>query len=233
MCYSAEVSFGSSVALISVGGWCLRTAYHKVRWIWPLAIVPCFFAVQQAAEGFVWIGLENNANELVKYSASIYLFFALAFWPIWFCIALWLMETDKKRRTFLAVWAWLSTAWFFAVFVPAVSQLYEEQGIAQVRQEHHSVRYEYPDQGGVWPDPIGRWTQRILYIATVSIPALISRARPFILIPMSIAVVSAFVTALLFDHAFTSVWCLWSALASLLLSVAISKAATESPTSGF
>jgi hypothetical protein len=111
--------------------------------------------------------LENKANGLVKVSAAIYLFFALAFWPTWFCIAAWLMEADRKRHSFFAIWALLSTAWFNLVFMPAVSQLNKEQSIAQIREEHHSV------------------------------------------------------------------WCLWAALASLLLSFAISKATAESSSASF
>src|SRR5262249_52495325 len=104
MCFSAEVSFGSAATLIAAGAWCLRTAYRRAPWFWPLAIVPCLFGVQQASEGLVWMGLHRRADGLVQVAAGVYLFFALAFWPTWFSVAASAMESKPGRRRFLALW---------------------------------------------------------------------------------------------------------------------------------
>lgn len=225
MCISAEVSFGSAAALISAGAWCLRTAARRARWLWPLAVVPCLFGVQQAFEGFVWVGLHQQAAGLVEISAGVYLFFALAFWPTWFCVAAVLMESEPRRRRFLAVWAVLSTGWLIFVFLPVLGDF----GPPHARVLHHSIRCDYSDAGGWCQDPLGRWGQRLLYGLTVTVPVLTSSASRLMRLPLGLSLFSAIVAACLFDYAFTSVWCLWSAFVSFWLIRVISTAPKEPP----
>ena len=225
MCFSAEVSFGSAAVLISAGAWCLRSATRRALWIWPFALVPCLFGVQQASEGLVWVGLHRQAAGLVQVSAGVYLFFALAFWPTWFSVAATLIESHPVRRRFLAVWAASSTGWFFVIFLPLVGEF----GPPTVREVHHSIRYEYADTGGRWQEPLELWVQRLLYILTAGVPLVTTSARKLLLIPLGSSLLSAVVAACLFDHAFTSVWCLWSAVASAGLVYAVAIAPEKPP----
>lgn len=225
MCFSAEVSFGSALVLISAGAWCMRTAIRRAPWLRPLAIVPCLFGVQQASEGLVWVGLHHNATGLVEISAGVFLFFALAFWPIWFSVAMFLIESEPRRRKFLLVWAMLSTAWLVVIFLPLLG----EYAPPHAEVVHHSIHYKYADLGGRWQSPLGLWVQRLLYILTVTVPVFTSSAKRLMLPPLGLSILSAIVTVCLFDYAFTSVWCLWSALVSLWLIHAISTAPKEPP----
>jgi hypothetical protein len=218
MCFSAETSFGSAATLIAAGAWCVRTANRRAPWFRPLAVVPCLFGAQQVAEGLVWVGLHRRAPGLVQVSAGVYLFFALAFWPTWFSVAALLIEPEPGRRRFLAVWAALSTAWFVVVFLPLLGDF----GPPGAREVNHSIRYDYADAGGRWQEPLGRWAQRLLYCLTSAVPLLATSARRLLLVPVGSSVLSAAVAACLFDYAFTSVWCLWSAVASLALMHAVS-----------
>lgn len=188
-------------------------------------MVPCLFGIQQASEGLVWVGLDRQAARLVQVSAGVYLFFALAFWPTWFSVAASLIEPEPGRRRFLAVWAALSTMWFLVVFLPLLGEF----GPPTAREVHHSIRYEYADAGGRWQEPLGRWVQRLLYFLTAAVPLLTTSARRLLLIPVGLSVLSAVVAACLFDQAFTSVWCLWSAVASVTLMYAVSIAPKEPP----
>src|SRR5262245_47232175 len=153
MCFSAEASFGSAGTLIAAGAWCLRIANRRARWSWPIAVVPLLFGVQQASEGFVWVGLHRHAGRLLQVSAIVYLFFALAFWPTWFSVAASVIEREPGRRRFLAAWAALSTAWFFVMFLPLMGDV----GSLDVSVEKHSIRYEYADAGCSWQEPPGPW----------------------------------------------------------------------------
>jgi hypothetical protein len=220
MCFSAEVSFGSAVTLAAAGAWCVRTAIRRAPWLWPLAIVPCLFGVQQASEGLVWVGLRGRSDRLVQVSARVYLFFALAFWPTWFSVAASRIESEPGRRRFLTAWAALSTSWFFVIYLPMVWG----NSPPSVCEVCHSIRYEYADAGGMWQEPPGRWVQRLLYVLTASVPLLLSSARRLLLAPVALSVLSAVLAACLFDYAFTSVWCLWSAAVSVSLIYVVSTA---------
>jgi hypothetical protein len=73
MCFSAEASFGLSVALLSGGVYCVKNAFSKNRLLLPVAIIPLLFAIQQFSEGWVWIGLRWENSALVRIFALVFL----------------------------------------------------------------------------------------------------------------------------------------------------------------
>ena len=213
MCFSPEMSFGSAAVLFPTGVYCCVTAARRCPRLWPAAVVPCVFAVQQAAEGLVWVGLRTPDDLLTRSAARVYLFFALAFWPIWFSLVAVLVERPGRRRAMLAVWGTLSTGWL-VVYLPALTGSDERE--AHVC--HSSVRYQYPDTllGGV-----GKWAVRGAYMVTAGAPLLICSARRVFALPVVLGTGSAGVVAVVYDHAFTSVWCLFSAVLSASIAWAI------------
>jgi hypothetical protein len=213
MCFSPEVSFGSAAILASSSAWCLREAARKARWFWPLAAVPGFFALQQASEGFVWIGLDRDDARVVESAARVYLFFAIAFWPTWFSVTAVLIEPSGIPRRFLGAWMVVSTLWFSAVYLPIGRHLTS----SNVRVVHHSIRYETSDAGATSLKPLTVWGQRLLYAITSAVPLLVMSARKLTVIPVGSTVVTGAVAAYVYDAAFTSVWCLSAAAFSLAL----------------
>ncbi len=217
MCFSPEVSFGAAAVLFPTGVYCLHTAARRCPRLWAMALVPCVFGVQQAVEGVVWIGLHSGDHPLTTAAARVYLFFALAFWPIWFPLAAVLAEPPGRRRAFLAAWAAVSLGWL-AVYLPALTG--SDGRAAHVC--HHSVRYEYPD--AAFPESAG-WVFRGVYLIFASAPLLIGSARRVLAVPVALGVAAAGVAAVLYDHAYTSVWCLFAAVLSASLAWALRTAA--------
>jgi hypothetical protein len=215
MCFSPEVSFASAAVLVPTGAYCVWLAAQRVPRLWPVAVVPAIFGVQQACEGFVWLGLHHDDVALRAVAGRAYLFFALAFWPFWFPAAAALMEPPGVRRRLLVAWALASSAWFWLACLPALSG--SAGGECCVRFD--SIRYDYAD--GYASDPLARWGLRVLYVATAAVPLLLSSWRGALFLPVVLAVISATVTVLLFDYAFTSVWCLFAAVLSVSLVHAI------------
>ncbi len=215
MCFSPEVSFASAAMLIPTGMFALWTAARKCPRLWPLAIVPCVFGVQQACEGVVWLGLHCGDSRLSSAAARIYLFFALAFWPIWFSASAAIIEPTATRRRFLTIWAVLSTAWFWLAYYPVMAN----PSGAMPCIHHHSIRYGHADMLGV--EPLGRWAIRLLYLATIAVPLLATSLWRTLLVPAALGVISAGAATLAYDHAFTSVWCLFAGVlsASLLYTI--------------
>lgn len=218
MCFSPEVSFASAAVLIPTGMFCLWTAARKAPRLWPLAVVPCVFGVQQACEGLVWLGIHCGNGKLCSAAALVYLFFALAFWPIWFSIAAAVIEPNPTRRRFLTVWAVLSTGWFWFAYLPVL-----DGTCAPGPHVHHqSIRYDHAD--AMSGAPIVQWAVRLLYVLTATVPALTTSLWRTLLLPASLGVVSAGAAVLAYEHAFTSVWCLFAAVLSVSLVYTIATA---------
>ncbi len=102
MCFSAPASFTASVLLAAVGTALL--CQDKTRRLLPLALIPWFFAIQQGAEGIVWLSLSEAVPSLLASAAkNVFLFFAFVFWPIWLPLSVWLVEVDAWRKQAMAV----------------------------------------------------------------------------------------------------------------------------------
>ncbi len=91
MCFAAAVNFTISIVL-AISGIVLILRTSDKRFL-ALAAIPCFFAIQQTAEGFLWIALPNPSL-----SKNIYLFFTYSFWPVWIPFSIWLIERNKQRE---------------------------------------------------------------------------------------------------------------------------------------
>jgi len=100
MCFSASASFGAAGILSIIGLLSLRKVKNKN--LYPFALVPVFFAIQQAFEGVVWMTYDQPVNAFVNtFAMYAFLFFAFFFWPVWIPFAFAMIETKKIRRNFL------------------------------------------------------------------------------------------------------------------------------------
>src|SRR5947199_10183889 len=98
MCFSAGVSFGVATALLPAGAYCVEAAWRKGRAYLPLAAVPVLFGLQQLCEAQVWVGFGRGSPELVRGASLVFLFFALAVWPVWVPLAVAATEPPGWRR---------------------------------------------------------------------------------------------------------------------------------------
>src|SRR5262245_37133689 len=120
MCFSAEASFTAGAVLLPAGAYCLRTALCKDARYVPMALIPVAFAIQQFTEGMVWSGLEHAASGFVERASSLYLFFAIPFWPFWIPLSLLFPETRHGTRTLFSLLVLLSAVWFWLYLPLAV-----------------------------------------------------------------------------------------------------------------
>jgi hypothetical protein len=119
MCFSAPASFTASAVLAAVGAGVLCRL--KGKHLWPLALIPWFFAIQQFSEGVVWLSLSETTPTLLALVAkNVFLFFAFVFWPIWMPLSLWLVETDiwRKRLIFVCLGIGILTSLLLAFRIP-------------------------------------------------------------------------------------------------------------------
>jgi hypothetical protein len=67
----------------------------------PLAAIPVIFAVQQFAEGLVWVGVANDQAVLTAVFSYVFSFFALFLWPIYVPLAMRILEPGPRRKRIL------------------------------------------------------------------------------------------------------------------------------------
>lgn len=113
MCFSATASFAASATLTALGIYAFSKAKHPATYL--LAASPLIFALQQASEGFVWLGLTNPAFQQFLVPATyFFLFCALAWWPVWIPLSLALLEPHILQKKILVNLLTFGT--FFALY---------------------------------------------------------------------------------------------------------------------
>ena len=211
MCFSAEASFGLSVALLSGGVYCVKNALSKNRLLLPVAIIPILFAVQQFSEGWVWICLRWENAALVRMFALVFLAFAIVFWPFWvpFCAFVTGKRKEKIIFGFLSV---LGLVIGLGVYVPLFISV--DSPVTDVI--NHAIHYNVSGSTTFQFVPVLLW--EAMYIAIIASPLFASNSRKILYLGIAI-VLSAAVSYLIFWFAFTSVWCFFAALLSLYLCI--------------
>ncbi len=206
MCFSPEASFALAGTLVPVGGYCVAAAWRKERRLLPLALTPLLFIGQQAAEGVVWLALDAGDTATVRTGSLVFFFYALALWPFWFPVLAAVGEPRPRRRLWLALLAVLASGWFWVLFHPLLT----DPAALRTTMAHHSVRYEVTLPVDEY---LPRNAVRVAYLLSMVVPIL-AGPRVFGRAP---GLVLAGVAALVYAHAFASVWCFFAAVQSAWL----------------
>jgi hypothetical protein len=201
MCFSPEADFIASGVIALVG---VATLAHVRQ---PRAVLfaatPIFFALHQFTEGFVWLGLEGKIRpEAQGHLVFLYMLYAQGILPLLMPLAVLLMEPPGRRRWLIAGLTLIGAG--LAAFVFRGLIVYPSTACI----EQHSIHYANPGT------------------AFTSVAAVYVLATCGALILSSHGVVSGFgwlnlvgvvATLLVKGYAFTSVWCLYAAVMSVIL----------------
>jgi hypothetical protein len=199
MCFSATVSFGAA-ALIGVVGAMTVTKAAKPSEL-PLAVMPLVFAAQQAVEGALWLTVpEGRPHSLVL--ANIFAVIALVLWPLLVPTAIALVERDAARRLIMLMLlpAGIGVAAYSTGTTLAHPYLAWPVGHALTYVDNHPY------------SP----TMMAAYLVCVGAPPLLSSSRALRLFGLIVAA-GLVVSMLAFYQSFVSVWCFFTALASITL----------------
>ena len=97
MCFSASASFAASAVLAITGTATIIKAKTIPQHLF--ACIPLVFAVQQFAEGMLWLALKHTGYEGGEtFFTYMFLFFAMMVWPVWVPLTIRMLEKNKKRR---------------------------------------------------------------------------------------------------------------------------------------
>jgi hypothetical protein len=197
MCFSAHVSFGTSIFLLIVGILCLRNARSTRDYI--IALLPFFLGLQQAAQGFIWFSLViTQLAWLYPFSLYLFLFFALMFWPIWIPVSFAYTEIDKKREQllwFLSIIGGIVALYSFARFMCSGAQ-------AKIDECHIEYLTGIPERH--------YYPVTIAYLLAVVAPFFITSMRYMWLIGAGL-IATFGISYLFYYYNLISIWCLFAA----------------------
>lgn len=198
MCFSATASFTTS-AVLGVMGFAAVSRVNKSREL-PFAMIPLFFALQQAMEGGLWLSLDGgDGSAILAYS---FLFFAFLFWPVYFPWCALLLEDDPYRKRWIRTLFGLGALLAMVLFLNLLSEP------LQVGIVGHSIQYSVGDSF----DGFGLF----VYASALCGSGFLSSNKTAQIFATA-ALLSLFVSLLFYFEAFTSVWCFFAAVLSAII----------------
>jgi hypothetical protein len=176
-------------------------------------MTPLLFAVQQAIEGAVWLGVvQHPAATFTDAAALAYLFFAYAFWPVWIPYAA--LRFTEERATRRLRWALrLLVGLGIALGVVLWLPLLVAGGSLTPEIVQGSLHYR---TGLVFADQRLNDLGRAIYVAIICLPLLMAASRGLVIFAVGLLAAVALAEAV-YGQAFTSVWCYFSAVLSVLI----------------
>lgn len=199
MCFSAEASFIGAAALAIIGSATLKVTNNLNNKFW--AAMPALFAFQQFCEGIVWLDLQGMIphSPFTVLSKDLFLFFALAFWPVWFPLSFFIAETNRKRKIALA----------FVLVFGAFTAYYHlnSYNILELSPvlKKHSIYYLNESI----------FYKKFAYLAVIAIPSFISSLKYMKFFGLGV-IVSCLAAEYFYFTTFTSVWCFFGSLLSAM-----------------
>ena len=210
MCFSAPASFIAASGLSVVG--VISTQQARTRKIIPFALIPFFFALQQACEGFVWLTVNNN-NIYNQISIYAYLFFASIWWPFWIPFSLCITEENNKRKTILLI---LLIMGLILASCYLLSWLLFPQTALVINHHMAYPLLSTPFMSASLEIIYLEKSMAILYLLATVLPLFVSSVKNLWLAGI-IIIILCIIARLYFAAVFGSLWCFFAAIASLLI----------------
>jgi hypothetical protein len=201
MCFSTSASFIAGGSLTILGGASLLIAKKENK---ILAAIPLLFGIQQITEGFQWLHL--NAGTTSPAAGYFFLFFALVVWPLYVPTFVYLL--DEKRRKILRWFMFLGIAVTFYF-----SWLLLTQSIV-INKINACINYSF---NSPLEDPM-----LLVYLSAIFGSLFISSHKAFRWFGI-VAFALAIISWIFFKSTFTSVWCFFEAIVSVIFFIYVYK----------
>ena len=200
MCFSATANFVATGVIATIGVAALRHVDHPRSVLF--AVTPMLFALHQFTEAFVWLGLERKIGSVaLEHSVFLFMLYAQGILPLLMPLAVLLMEPPGWRRTCIVAMTAIGAlvfSWTLYAVVAFPSRAFVE---------HHSIAYRNPLTGSGWI--------AAGYVVATCGALLLSTHRVVRWFGI-LNVVGLTVVMIVKGYAFTSVWCLYAAMLSIM-----------------
>ena len=201
MCFSATANFVASGLIGAVGVATLRHVEQPRAVLF--AAVPFLFALHQFTEGFVWLGVDHDIRpEALGHMTFLFILYAQGILPLLIPWAVLLMEPPGNRRRIVAV---LSCAGFLEAVYVLYGLIEYESHVEVVR---HSLHYANAATNTAWI--------AVVYVF-VTVGSLIASTHKVVRWFGVLNLLGVLATLAAAHWAFTSIWCLYAAVVSVVL----------------
>jgi hypothetical protein len=203
MCFSATVNFVGSGVLGTIGVLTLTKVKHKRELLF--AALPSLFAVHQFIEGFVWLGLDGILSPAVAHDmGAAFVLYAQGLLPFLLPLSVLLFEPDiRSRRRMLPFLVLGCATTLYILWALTAYPL-------QVYIEGHSIAYINPATNNT--------VVALLYVIATCGSLLFSKVPDMVIFGIANVTILLIVMAVK-RYAFTSVWCAYAAVASVIILV--------------
>jgi len=201
MCFSATANFVGSGILGTVGVITLTKVKHRRELLF--AALPTLFAIHQFIEGFVWLGLDGMLSPVVAHDmGAAFMLYAQGLLPFLLPLSVLLFEPDSKSShrmvPFVALGSattlyilWALTAYPLQLYVKGNSIVYINQATNNM-------------------------AVAVLYVIATCGSLFFSKIRMMILFGAANLAILLVVMEVK-RYAFTSLWCAYAAIASIII----------------
>jgi hypothetical protein len=213
VCFSATANFVGSGVLGTIGVATLTKVKHRRELLF--AALPTLFAIHQFIEGFVWLGLDGILSPTVTQNmGAAFVLYAQGLLPFLLPLSVLLFEPDLPSRRRMLPFAILG----------GLTTLYMLWGLAayplQIFVQGNSIVYINPATNNT--------TLAVLYVIATCGSLFFSRVRAMVIFGgANLAIL--LITMAVKRYAFTSVWCAYAAVASVIILVYFWRSAAHRP----
>jgi len=213
MCFSAAANFVGSGVLGAVGVVTLTKVKHRRELLF--AALPTLFAIHQFIEGFVWLGLDGTLSPTVTHNmGAAYMLYAQGLLPFLLPLGVLLFEPDGRSRRrmipflVLGVATGLYILWALAAYP------------TEIYVRDHSI---------VYVNQATNYTiVAVFYLVATCGSLFFSKVKAMVVFGTANLAILLIVTAVK-RYAFTSVWCAYAAIASVIILVYFWRSSGERP----
>ena len=201
MCFSAAANFVGSGVLGVIGVATLTHIKHRRELLF--ASLPVLFAVHQFIEGFVWLGLDGRLSPTVTHDmAAAFMLYAQGLLPFLLPLSVFLFEPDGQGRRrmvpFLVLGIGTTLYILWALTAYPTDTFVKGNSIVYINQATNNL------------------TVAILYVIATCGSLFLSKVRPMVAFGAANLAILLFVMEYK-RYAFTSLWCAYAAVASIII----------------
>jgi hypothetical protein len=213
VCFSATANFVGSGVLGAVGVVTLTKVKHRRELLF--ATLPTLFAVHQFMEGFVWLGLDGILSPVVAHNmGAAFMLYAQGLLPFLLPLSVLLFEPDRKSRRRMLPFLVLggtTTLYILWALTAYPLQLYiRGNSIVYINQATNNTAVA------------------LLYVIATCGSLFFSKIR--MMVVFGAANLAILLVVMEFKrYAFTSLWCAYAAVASVIILVYFWRSIEERP----
>jgi hypothetical protein len=213
MCFSAAANFIGSSVLGVIGVVTLTKVKHRRELLF--ASLPTLFAIHQFIEGFVWLGLDGILSPTVTHHmGSAFMLYAQGLLPILLPLSVLLFEPDTKSRGRMLPFLVLGGATtLYMLWALAAYPL-------QVYIRGNSIVYINPGTNNT--------VVALLYVVATCGSLFFSKVRAMVIFGAANLAILLLVMEVK-RYAFTSLWCAYAAVASVIILVYFWRSSGDRP----